>query len=67
MAEQGSKIKVTLVKSLIGTKPEHRACVRGLGLRRLNSTAEVLDTPANRGMINKVSYLLKYESAGRQD
>jgi large subunit ribosomal protein L30 len=64
MAQQeGKKIKVTLVKSLIGTKPEHRACVRGLGLRRLNSTSEVLDTPANRGMINKVSYLLKYESA----
>jgi large subunit ribosomal protein L30 len=62
MAQQeGKKIKVTLVKSLIGTKPEHRACVRGLGLRRLNSTAEVLDTPANRGMINKVSYLLKAE------
>jgi large subunit ribosomal protein L30 len=67
MAEEGKKIKVTLVKSLIGTKPEHRACVRGLGLRRLNSTAEVLDTPSNRGMINKVSYLLKYESAQRQD
>jgi large subunit ribosomal protein L30 len=64
MAQQeGKKIKVTLVKSLIGTKPEHRACVRGLGLRRLNSTAEVLDTPANRGMINKVSYLLKSEAA----
>jgi large subunit ribosomal protein L30 len=59
MAEEGKKIKVTLVKSLIGTKPEHRACVRGLGLRRVNSVAEVLDTPANRGMINKVSYLLK--------
>jgi large subunit ribosomal protein L30 len=63
MAQQeGKKIKVKLVKSLIGTKPEHRACVRGLGLRRLNSTAEVLDTPANRGMINKVSYLLKSEA-----
>ena len=61
MAEEGKKIKVTLVRSLIGTKPEHRACVRGLGLRRRNSTAEVLDTPANRGMINKVSYLLKLE------
>ena len=59
--EQGKKIKVTLMKSLIGTKPEHRACVRGLGLRRRLSTAEVIDTPANRGMINKVSYLLKVE------
>ncbi|HEV7802069.1 MAG TPA: 50S ribosomal protein L30 [Burkholderiales bacterium] len=63
MAQDSKKIKVTLVKSLIGTKPEHRACVRGLGLRRLNSTAEVIDTPANRGMINKVSYLLKYEAS----
>jgi large subunit ribosomal protein L30 len=61
MAQEGKKIKVTLVKSLIGTKPEHRACVRGLGLRRRMSTAEVLDTPDNRGMINKVSYLLKVE------
>ena len=61
MAAQGKKIRVTLVKSLIGTKPEHRACVRGLGLRRLNHSVEVIDTPANRGMINKVSYLLKSE------
>ena len=61
MAQEGKKIKVTLVKSLIGTKPEHRACVRGLGLRRRLSSAEVIDTPANRGMINKVSYLLKVE------
>jgi large subunit ribosomal protein L30 len=60
MAE-GKKIKVTLVKSLIGTRPEHRACVRGLGLRRRNHTVEVIDTPANRGMINRVSYLLKFE------
>ena len=57
MAE-GKKIRVTLVKSLIGTKPEHRACVRGLGLRRRNHTVEVIDTPANRGMINRVSYLV---------
>ncbi|MDB5926963.1 MAG: ribosomal protein [Betaproteobacteria bacterium] len=61
MAQEGKKIKVTLVKSVIGTKPEHRACVRGLGLRRMNHTVEVIDTPSNRGMINKVSYLLKYE------
>lgn len=62
MAAQEKKIKVTLVKSLIGTKPAHRACVRGLGLRRLNHSVEVVDTPANRGMINKVSYLLKAEA-----
>ena len=61
MAQDGKRIRVTLIKSVIGTKPEHRACVRGLGLRRLNHTVEVIDTPANRGMINKVSYLLKYE------
>ena len=53
------KIKVTLVRSLIGTKPDHRASVRGLGLRRIRHTVEVIDTPANRGMINKVSYLVK--------
>ena len=58
---QGKKIKVTLVKSVIGTKPEHRASVRGLGLRRMNHTVEVEDTPSNRGMINAVSYLLKCE------
>jgi large subunit ribosomal protein L30 len=62
MAEQGNTIKVTLVRSLIGTKPEHRACVRGLGLRRLNHTVEVLDTPSNRGMIDRVAYLLKLEA-----
>ena len=61
MAEQAKRIRVTLVKSLIGTKPEHRACVRGLGLRKLNHSVEVIDTPSTRGMINKVSYLLKYE------
>lgn len=54
-------IKVTLVKSLIGTKRTHRASVRGLGLRRLNSSVELADTPAVRGMINKVSYLVKVE------
>lgn len=53
------KIKVTLIRSLIGTKGEHRQCVRGLGLRRINHTVEVIDTPATRGMINKVSYLVK--------
>ena len=61
MAEGQKTIKVTLVRSLIGTKPEHRACVRGLGLRRRNHTVEVIDTPSNRGMINRVSYLLKTE------
>ena len=59
MAEK--KVKVTLVKSVIGTKESHRATVRGLGLRRLNSSSVLEDTPAVRGMINKVAYLVKCE------
>lgn len=59
MAEK--KIKVTLVKSVIGTKQDHRATVRGLGLRKLNSSAELADTPAVRGMIKKIAYLVKCE------
>jgi len=54
-------IKVTLVKSTIGTKQDHRATVRGLGLRRLHQTSQLQDTPAVRGMIKKVAYLLKCE------
>jgi large subunit ribosomal protein L30 len=52
-------LKVTLVKSPIGTRGSHRATVLGLGLKRLNQTRELEDTPAVRGMINKVSYLVK--------
>ncbi|WP_200918210.1 50S ribosomal protein L30 [Jeongeupia sp. HS-3] len=55
------KLKVTLVKSLIGRLESHKACARGLGLRKLNSSSEVIDTPENRGMINKISYLVKVE------
>lgn len=55
-------VKVKLVKGLIGTCETHRATVRGLGLRRVNSVAELEDTPAVRGMINKVSYLVKVVS-----
>ena len=55
------KIKVTLVKSVIGTKQDHRATVRGLGLCKLNSSSELIDTPAVRGMIHKVQYLVKVE------
>lgn len=58
-----SKIKVTLVRSKFGRKPKHIDCVTGLGLRRINHSVLVEDTPAVRGMINKVSYLLKVESA----
>lgn len=57
------KIKLTLVKSSAGRLKNHIACVRGLGLRRTNHSVEVIDTPENRGMINKVSYLLKVEDA----
>jgi large subunit ribosomal protein L30 len=52
-------LKVKLVKGLIGTRESHRATVRGLGLRRVNSVSELEDTPSVRGMINKVSYLVK--------
>ena len=55
------KIKVTLVKSVIGTKQSHRATVRGLGLRRINHSVELVDTPQVRGMIDKVSYLVRAE------
>jgi large subunit ribosomal protein L30 len=55
------KLKLTLVRSVIGTKQSHRATVRGLGLRRLNHSVELIDTPAVRGMINKVAYLVKCE------
>jgi large subunit ribosomal protein L30 len=54
-------IKVTLVRSLAKRIQSHRACVAGLGLRRINHTVEVQDTVCNRGMINKVRYLLKVE------
>ena len=57
-----SKVKLQLVRSLIGTRESHRATVRGLGLRRINSVSELEDTPAVRGMINKVSYLVKVVS-----
>ncbi len=52
-------LKVKLVMGLIGTRESHRATVRGLGLRRVNSVSELEDTPSVRGMINKVSYLVK--------
>ena len=52
-------VKIKLVRSLIGTRESHRATVRGLGLGRVNTTSELEDTPAVRGMMNKVSYLIK--------
>ncbi|MBT9462002.1 MAG: 50S ribosomal protein L30 [Rugosibacter sp.] len=55
------KIKITLVKSVIGTKKDHRATVKGLGLGRINSESTLEDTPSIRGMIRKIAYLLKCE------
>ncbi len=55
------KIRVTLVKSTIGRLKAHQACVRGLGLRRIRHSVDIIDTPENRGMINKVSYMLSTE------
>ena len=52
------KITVTLIKSTIGKLPTHRKCVKGLGLRKVNHTVEVDDTPQNRGMIKKAEYML---------
>ncbi|WP_330925187.1 50S ribosomal protein L30 [Candidatus Sororendozoicomonas aggregata] len=59
MAEK--MIKVKLVRSTSGRLKSHQACVRGLGLRRINHVVEVEDTPSVRGMINKVSYLVRVE------
>ena len=57
-----SKLVVTLKKSLIGCSQKQRANVQGLGLRKRNHQVEILDTPENRGMINKVSFLLSVEA-----
>ncbi|WP_027857437.1 50S ribosomal protein L30 [Marinobacterium jannaschii] len=54
-------VKVTLVRSPIGTLPKHKLCVKGLGLRRIGHTVELEDTPSVRGMINKVSYMVRVE------
>lgn len=55
------QLKVTLVKSLIGRLASHKACARGLGLRRMHHTVTVNDTPENRGMINKINYMVSVE------
>jgi len=54
-------VKITLVRSFHGRLKNHKACVRGLGLRRMHQTVEVKDTPENRGMINKINYMLRIE------
>jgi large subunit ribosomal protein L30 len=57
----GNKLKITMTKSKFGRLPSHQACLKGLGLRKINQTVVVLNTPENRGMINKISYMLKFE------
>jgi large subunit ribosomal protein L30 len=61
MAKSGKKLRVTLTKSPFGTGKSHMATVRGLGLRRRHHTVEVEDSPAVRGMINKIAYMVKCE------
>ena len=56
------KIKVTLLKSFVGIKRTHRATVRGLGLKRINHSVELADTPAVRGMVEKISYLVRVDA-----
>ncbi len=56
-----NKLRITLVKSKFGRLKSHKACIAGLGLRRMHQTVEVADTPQNRGMIDRVSYLLQVE------
>jgi large subunit ribosomal protein L30 len=57
----GNEISVTMTKSRFGRLPRHQACLKGLGLRKINQTVVVLNTPENRGMISKISYMLKLE------
>ena len=54
-------MRVTLVRSVHGRLKSHRECVRGLGIRRMHHTVEIEDTPATRGMVNKVSYMVRVE------
>jgi large subunit ribosomal protein L30 len=60
---KANKLKVTLVRSQFGRQQSHRACVLGLGIRRMHHTVVVADTPENRGMINRVAYMLRVEEA----
>jgi large subunit ribosomal protein L30 len=60
---KAKQIKVTLVRSPIGFQPKHRECVRGLGLKRMNQTVVLEDTPSIRGMVNRVEYMVRVEKA----
>ncbi|OUU79600.1 MAG: 50S ribosomal protein L30 [Gammaproteobacteria bacterium TMED78] len=61
MSISDKRLKVTLVKRKFGRAPGHLQCLLGLGLKKIHQSVEIKDTPENRGMINKVSYLLKVE------
>lgn len=61
MATENKQLKVTLVKSAHGRLASHKACVSGLGIRRLHHSVIVEDTPPIRGMVNKIAYMLKVE------
>jgi large subunit ribosomal protein L30 len=56
-----STLRVTMTKSKFGRLPVHQGCLKGLGLKKINQTVEVLNTPENLGMIKKISYMLKVE------
>ncbi len=60
---KAKQLKVTLIKSKFGRLPAHRACVAGLGLRRMHHSVLVVDTPENRGMVNRIAYMLRVEQA----
>ena len=57
------QVKLTLIRSLNGRLKSHKACASGLGIRKMHNSITVADTPENRGMINKISYMLKIEDA----
>ena len=59
--DSDKKLKVTLIRSKNGRLASHKACVAGLGLRKMHQTVEVIDTPENRGMVNKINYMLNVE------
>lgn len=61
MAKAKQKISVTLIKSTIGRLENHKACAKGLGLRKISQTVELEDTPSIRGMIGKISYMVRVE------
>ena len=58
---KNKELSITLIKSLNGRLASHKACASGLGLRRMHQTINVIDTPENRGMINKIHYMLRVE------